>query len=69
MNLKYYLTNISQLPIALITTALFIIFCELVYKWHILIILLTIIISFGIYCILYWIDLLNYNNYIDKIKS
>ena len=69
MNLKYYFTNINQLPVALITTILFIIFCELVYKWNILIILLTIIISFGIYCILYWIDLLNYNNYIEKIKS
>ena len=67
MNFKYYLTHLSQLPIAIITSVLIIIFCELLFKRKILLLFLLIIICFAFYCLLYFIDLMNYNNFKRKM--
>jgi len=69
MIFKYYLTSLSQLPIAIITSVFIIILGEIITKGKIFIFLLILIGSFGIYCISYIIDIFNYNNFVRKIKS
>ena len=66
---KYYLTSLSQLPIALITSAFIIILGEIITRGQIFRFLLILIGFFGIYCISYLIDIINYNNFVRKIKS
>ncbi len=72
MNLKYYLTHLSQLPIAIISAVFIIIFCELLFKRRLLlflIILLVLIISFAVYLLSYYIDLMNYNEFKRKMLA
>ncbi len=69
MNLKYYLTHLEQLPTALVTSVIIIIFCELLFKRKFVIILLILIICFVIYYISYIIDLMNYNDFKRKISK
>ena len=69
MNLKYYLTHLSQLHIALISTIAIIILFELLMKKHIIFILLLSIISFIIYCLSYLYDIWNYNKFKSNIQK
>ena len=69
MNIKFYLTHISQLPVAIITSVFIIVFCDLLFKGRFLILLLIILICFAAYCLSYYIDLMNYKNFINKMKA
>ena len=69
MNLKYYFTNITKIPIAIIISVFIIIFCELLFNKRIIYILYAVLISFIIYCIYYLVDLDNYNNFKGSIKN
>ena len=67
MNVRYYLTHFNQLHIGLITTVLFIILFELIIRGRFIILLLILLISFAIYYITYLLDLMNYNEFKEKI--
>ena len=67
MNLKYYITNLQQLPIAIITSIFIIIFCELFFSKRIIFVLFISIICFICYVVYYLIDLDNYNNFKKEI--
>jgi alkaline phosphatase D len=69
MNLKYYLTNLKQLPIAIITTVLIILIPELLYHKRFILVLLLLIIPAFIYCVSYLIDLGNYYEFKRKILN
>lgn len=69
MIFKYYFTNLRELPIAILTTVIFIILAELVMQKRIFIILILLLISFAIYSGYYIIELMSYNNFVEKIKS
>ena len=69
MNLKYYLTNTTKIPIAIIISVFIIIFCELLFNKRIIYILFAVLISFIIYCIYYLVDLENYNNFKGSIQN
>ena len=67
MNLRYYMTHFSQLHIGLISTILVIVIFELFLQRRILIILFILLISFLIYSVTYLFDLINYNDFKNKI--
>ena len=67
MNLRYYMTHFSQLHIGLISTILVIVIFELFLQRRILIILFILLISFLIYFVTYLFDLINYNDFKNKI--
>ena len=67
MNVRFYLTHLNQLHIGIITTVLFIILFELIIHRKFLILLLILFISFVIYIITYLLDLMNYNEFKEKI--
>ena len=67
MNFRYYMTHFSQLHIGLISTILVIVIFELFLQRRILIILFILLISFLIYCVTYLFDLINYNDFKNKI--
>ena len=69
MIIKYYFTNLSQLPIALITSIFVIIFCELLFTKNFLFILFVLAIGFISYSISYMIDLNNYNTFKNKFPK
>ena len=69
MNFRYYFTHFEQIPIAIITTILIIIFIELLLRKKIFFILLFVLISFAIYCISYCYDYMNYIEFKNKIKN
>ena len=68
MSLKYYFTNLNQLPIAIITSVLIIIFCELLFSKRNIYLLLSGIICFIAYYLYYLNDLENYNNFKKEIQ-
>ena len=67
MNFRYYMTHFSQLHIGLISTILVIVIFELFLQRRILIILFILLISFLIYFVTYLFDLINYNDFKNKI--
>ena len=67
MNLRYYLTNLNKLPIALISSVFIIIFFELLFKKRIIFILCMFVIGFVFYLISYLIDLSNYNKFKNEL--
>ena len=69
MNLRYYMTHFSQLHIGLISTILVIVIFELFLQRRILIILFILLISFLIYSVTYLFDLINYNDFKNKIMN
>ena len=69
MNLRYYLTNLNKLPIALISSVFIIIFFELLFNKRIKFVLIIFVIIFVFYNISYLIDLSNYNNFKMKIQN
>ena len=69
MIIKYYFTNLSQLPIALLTSIFVIIFCELLFTKRFIFILFVFAICFIAYSIYYMIDLNNYNTFKDELSK
>ena len=69
MKFKYYFTHFSQMHIALISSVVIILFFELLFRKHILVIAIVLIISFLIYYISYLFDLMNYYNFKKTIQN
>ena len=69
MNIKYYFTHLSQLPIAIAISIFIIIFCELLFNKRITFILAVLIVCFVVYYISYLIDLNNYNNFKSEFEK
>ena len=67
MKVKYYLTNLNQLPIAIISSIIIIAFCELLFS-RITFVLIFGIVCFIIYCLDYLFDLANYNAFKKQIE-
>lgn len=69
MIMKYYLFNLKDLPIAIITTIIIIGLVELVVKKKIFVILIILFIILALYSGCYFIDLINYKNFVQMIKG
>ena len=69
MKFRYYFTHFSQMHIALISSVVIILFFELLFRKHILVIAALVIISFLIYYISYLFDLMNYYNFKKTIQN
>ena len=72
MYLRYYLTHLKELHICLFTIILIIIHANFFFKkiWYFIIyIFLLMILYFIVKFILYWFDVMNYNSFLEKIKS
>ena len=72
MYLRYYLTHLKELHICLFTIFLIIIHSNFFFKkiWYFIIyIFLLMILYFIVKFILYWFDVMNYNSFLEKIKS
>ena len=68
MKVKYYLTNLNQLPIAIISSIIIVAFCELLFSKRITFVLIFGIVCFIIYCLDYLFDLANYNAFKKQIE-
>ena len=69
MKFRYYFTHFSQMHIALISSVVIILFFELLFRKHILVIVAVVILSFLIYYISYLFDLMNYYNFKKTIQN
>ena len=69
MNIRYYFTHLSQMHIGLITTIAIILFFELLFRKHILFVIVVLWIIFIIYYISYLLDYMNYTQFKKKIQN
>ena len=67
MIIKYYFTHLKQLPIAIFTSIIIILFAEILFSKRFYYLLIFAIICFFGYCIMFCFDLLKYDNFRRQI--
>ena len=63
MVLKFYLTHFRHLPEAIITIIIIVLFTEILLSKRFYYLFIFAFICFVVYCVSFWIDLVNYNNF------
>ena len=60
MNIRYYFTHVTKLPVGIATAAFIIFFCEMLLRKRFYFLLFVMLLCFVIYCLFYLFDLLNF---------
>ena len=69
MIVKYYLTHFKQLPAAIITIAAIIFTVEILFSKRFYYIIISVLLCFVYYCLMFGIDVFSYNKYRKQILS
>ena len=69
MIIKYYCTHLTQLPVAIITSLVLIVFAETLFSKRFYYILIFSLLCFVCYCFCYFYDLNKYNTFKNQIIS
>ena len=67
MIIKYYFTHITQLPVAIITSLVLIVFAETLFSKRFYYILIFSLLCFVCYCFCYFYDLIKYDSFKNQI--